>query len=133
MVRPCFLVIDREYAGSISTRKLILETAKFNVITAYSAVEAIATLTRYPLMDGAVLDAGLHDMECGDLVKELRKIKPGLPIVAICPVGLPNCPGADTELETFDPKKLLAVLQKMVPQATDAIEKREEELARGQE
>lgn len=27
MVRPCFLVIDREYSGSISTRKLVIETA----------------------------------------------------------------------------------------------------------
>jgi DNA-binding response OmpR family regulator len=133
MVRPCFLVIDREYAGSISTRKLILETAKFNVVTAYSAVEAIETLARYPLLDGAVLDAGLRDMACPDLVKELRKIKPGLPIVAVCPVGEPRCEGADTELESFDPKQLLAVLQKMVPQATSAIEKREKDLASGNE
>ena len=26
MVRPCFLVVDREFPGSISTRKLVLET-----------------------------------------------------------------------------------------------------------
>jgi hypothetical protein len=34
MDRPCFLVVDREYPGSISTRKLVIETGKFNVITA---------------------------------------------------------------------------------------------------
>jgi DNA-binding NtrC family response regulator len=112
---------------------LILETAKFNVITAYSAVEAIETLARYPLIDGAVLDAGMRDMPCGDIVLEMRKIKPGLPIVAICPVGLPNCPGADKELESFDPKQLLAILQKMVPEATSAIEKREKDLSIKQE
>ena len=48
MVRPCFLVIDREYASSISTRKLVIETAKLNVITAYSGAEAIETLKRFP-------------------------------------------------------------------------------------
>ena len=131
MVRPCFLVIDREFVGSISTRKLIIETAKFNVITAYSALEAIATLERYPLVDGAVVDAGIHDMECKELVRRLRAISPGLPIVAICPVGLPNCEDADEELETFDPKKLLAILQKMVPEATKAIDEHEKDLASG--
>lgn len=39
MIRPCFLVIDREFPGSISTRKLVLETAKFNVLTAYSGLK----------------------------------------------------------------------------------------------
>jgi hypothetical protein len=34
MDRPCFLVVDQEYPGSISTRKLVIETGKFNVITA---------------------------------------------------------------------------------------------------
>ena len=41
MIRPCYLVVDREFSANISTRKLIIETAKFNVITAYSGVEAL--------------------------------------------------------------------------------------------
>ena len=28
MLRPCFLVLDREFPGSLSTRKLVIETAK---------------------------------------------------------------------------------------------------------
>jgi hypothetical protein len=40
MYRPCFLVVDHEYPASVSSRKLVLETAKFNVITAYSNLEA---------------------------------------------------------------------------------------------
>jgi hypothetical protein len=39
MIRPCFLVVDQEHSGSISTRKLVIETAKFNVLTAYSGAE----------------------------------------------------------------------------------------------
>lgn len=133
MMRPCFLVVDREYSGSISTRKLVIETAKFNVLTAYSSAEAIETLARYPRVDGAVIDAGLKDMPCSDLVAELRKIAPELKIVAICPVGSPNCDGATEELESFDPKQLLGILQKFVPRATKAIEKREEDLASGKD
>ena len=130
MVRPCFLVIDREFSGSISTRKLVIETAKFNVVTAYSAVEAVETFRKYPAMEGIVLDASLRDMTCPDLVKSLRAIRKDVPIVAICPVGSVDCDGADEQLESFDPKRLLAILQKWVPEATKAIEKQEEKLAR---
>ena len=62
-------MIDREFAGSISTRKLLIETAKFNVITAYSASEAIETIGRFPAVNGVVLDASLGDMECDDLIR----------------------------------------------------------------
>jgi DNA-binding response OmpR family regulator len=130
MVRPCFLVIDREYSGSISTRKLVIETAKFNVITAYSAVEAVDTFKKYPLLEGIVLDAGLRDMACPELVTKLRAIRANIPIVAICPVGSVDCDGADEQLESFDPKKLLAILQKLEPEATKAVEKQEEKLAK---
>ena len=129
MVRPCFLVIDREHAGAISTRKLVLETAKFNVLTAYSAAEAIETLRKFPLMDGAVVDAGLRDMPCSELVRNLRQIRPDLPVIAICPVTAPDCEGATRHLESFDPKRLLDILQKLMPEAASAIEKNEEDLA----
>ncbi len=129
MVRPCFLVIDREHAGAISTRKLVIETAKFNVLTAYSSSEAIETLRQFPNLDGAVVDGAIGDMPCADLVRNLREIRPNLPVIAICPGGLSACEGATRELETFDPKQLLAILQKLVPVATVEIEKREEDLA----
>ncbi len=48
MVRPCFLVIDHEHAGTISTRKLVIESAKLNVLTAFSGEEALAMLKKFP-------------------------------------------------------------------------------------
>lgn len=48
MTRPCFLVIECEYPGNISARKLVIETAKMNVISCYSCAEGIATLRRFP-------------------------------------------------------------------------------------
>ena len=68
MVRPCFLVIDREHPGSISTRKLVIETAKFNVITAYSAAEALETLALFPNITAIVLDASIGDMSCSESI-----------------------------------------------------------------
>src|ERR1700692_3947670 len=60
MLRPCFLVVDREFPGSISTRKLVIETAKFNVLTAYSAEEAMELLERSPAVSGVVIDDGIE-------------------------------------------------------------------------
>jgi DNA-binding NtrC family response regulator len=133
IVRPCFLVIDREHAGAISTRKLVIETAKFNVLTSYSSTEAIATLKKFSAVDGVVVDALMDDMHCTDLVGELRKVKPDIPIIAICPPGAAACEGVTEQLESFDPRRLLAILEKLVPDQTDAIEKHEEDLARKDE
>ena len=132
MVRPCFLVIDREYSGSISTRKLVIETAKFNVVTAYSAAEAVDTLHAFPYLNGIVLDAGIRDMSCCDLIAKLKLIAPNLPIVVISAPGTHECPQADHMLESFEPAKLLVLLQSLVPAQTAAIEKHNEHLTKMQ-
>ena len=130
MVRPCFLVIDREYSGSISTRKLVIETAKFNVITAYSALEAVATLQAYPRLSGVVLDAGVRDMNCCDLIAKIKNADSKLPVIVISAPGTHDCPQADHLLESFEPAKLLILLQSLAPEATAAIEKLNEQLAK---
>jgi DNA-binding NtrC family response regulator len=132
MVRPCFLVIDREYSGSISTRKLVIETAKFNVITAYSATEALDTLTVFPATTGVVLDAGITDMKCCDLVAKIKEQDAKRPVIVISAPGTHECPQADHQLESFEPARLLVLLQSLVPDATAAIEKRNEQLTKTQ-
>jgi len=128
MVRPCFLVIDREYSASISTRKLVIETAKFNVITAYSAAEALETFAQFPAISGVVMDAGVRDMSCCDLTDAIKKAAPNVPVVVISSPGTHDCPQADHLLESFEPAKLLRLLQSLVPEETAAIEKRNEQL-----
>lgn len=130
MIRPCFLVIDREYSGSISTRKLVIETAKFNVITSYSAAEAIETLHKFPNVNGVVLDAGIRDMTCCDLVAEIKQFNEKLPIIVISAPRTHECPQADHMLESFDPAKLLFLLQSLAPAETAKIEQRNEQLTK---
>lgn len=93
MVRPCFLVIDKQYPGSISARKLVIETALLNVITAYGAEEAIQTLARYPNVDGIVLDTEVQGMTCRQLIERLRSIRTHIPIVTVSPTGYEPCGG----------------------------------------
>jgi DNA-binding NtrC family response regulator len=130
MVRPCFLVIDREFPGSISTRKLVIETAKFNVLTAYSAKESLETLKLFPNIHGIVLDADVRDIPCSVLIKELREIHPRIPIIVISGPDEKICDGADKQLESFDPKRLLGILQALEPEKAAEIEKQNERLNR---
>lgn len=127
--RPCFLVIDREFSANISTRKLIIETAKFNVITAYSGAEAIETVKRFPAIDGVVLDAGLRDLSADRVVNQIKDLFPQLPIIVICAPGSTECARADYHLEFFDPGSLLDLLQKLRPAETKAIQDRNQVLS----
>ena len=128
MLRPCFLVVDQEHSGSISTRKLVIETAKFNVITAYSGAEALETLKRFPALNGVVLDAGVPDITCAEVVAQIKAMQPSLPVIVVGRPGRLDCGGEDTFLESFDPRKLLDLLQKLQPQETAIIKKRDEDL-----
>jgi DNA-binding NtrC family response regulator len=128
MIRPCYLVVDRETPSGISTRKLIIETAKFNVITAYSSKEAIETLRKFPALDGAVTDSGMEDMPCEELVRALKKLQPKITVIVVCTPRHAQCAEADHTLESFDPRLLLALIEKLQPEAAAAIERRNEDL-----
>ena len=129
MTRPCFLVVDREYPGSISTRKLVIETAKLNVLTAYSGAEAVAMFRRFPAVNGMVVDSGIEDMSCGELVRTVKEAAPKLPVIVIATPGFAGCEEADFQLEAFEPTKLLGILNGLLPEETEAIHTREEELS----
>jgi len=129
MVRPCFLVIDREFPGSISTRKLVIETAKFNVITAYSADEGIQMLKLFPAVSGVVIDDGIEGIQTEGLVVQMKTLNPALPVVVIAAPDAPICKGADHQVQSFEPAKLLETLKSIVPSAAQAIEKQNEKLS----
>ena len=121
MIRPCFVIVDQEHPGNISTRKLVIETAKFNVITAYSGEEALQTLAKFPAVDGVVLDPAVRDVPCASLVKQIKQRQPSLPVILAGTLGNQYCDGADHYLETFDPQKLLELLQRLEPEKTAQI------------
>lgn len=123
-------MIDREFPGSISTRKLVIETAKFNVLTAYSGKEALEIFNRFPAVNGIVLDGGLDDLSPSEVTRKVKQIQPKMPVVVIATPGFTGCPEADYQLESFDPAKLLEILRGLRPEASAEIEKRNEELSR---
>jgi CheY-like chemotaxis protein len=121
MHRPCFLVIDREYPGSISTRKLVIETAKFNVLTAYSGREALDLVERFPAVDGVVLDSSIEDVPCSEIVSRIKAQQPRLPVIVIHTAAAAGCEGADFDLLSFNPAALLEILTGLNPRDTDDV------------
>jgi response regulator RpfG family c-di-GMP phosphodiesterase len=115
VIRPCFLVIDHEFPDSISTRKLVLETAKYNVITAYSGNEAIEALRQFPNVSGIVMNEAVTGMDCSALVKELRAIRSDVLLIVTSSRGVTDCVMADHQLDNFDPASLLKLLRTLVP------------------
>jgi hypothetical protein len=75
-----------------------------------------------------VVDAGVRDMHCDDLVGKVKEKRPELPVVVISSPGTQECPAADHLLESFEPARLLLLLQSLVPVETAEIEKRNEQL-----
>ena len=98
------------------------------MLTAYSADEALDTLKRFPAVDGIVMDAEMPESPCPDLVRALKLLVPSVPVIIVHrPLSEP-CTGADHQLDTFDPKQLLSLLQSLCPEHTEAVEKRDEML-----
>ena len=115
MTRPCLIVIDHEFPDSISTRKLVLETAKYNVLTAYSGTEAIETFKLYPNVSGIVMNEAVTGMDCLSMVKALRAIRPDILLIVTSSRGVTDCVVADHQLDNFDPASLLNLLRRLVP------------------
>jgi DNA-binding NtrC family response regulator len=131
MVRPCFIVVDPEHSASISTRKLVIESAKLNVITAYSGAEAIETLRKFPGVDGVVCNHEVRDIPLHKLIAAIKECNPDVPVVMVGP-GIDEHPQPDHQVESFDPQRLLDVLQGLMPHKTAAIVENDQNLREGE-
>ncbi len=128
--RPCFLVVDTEHAGSISTRKLVLETAKYNVLTAYSCKEAVEHLERFPRVHGVVLNGASRDGAMPSLLRELVKLPEVKLIVTGDPLRGSELREPDLLVESFAPDKLLEGLDALFPKQARELRVHEEDLER---
>src|SRR5437764_6863136 len=73
MVRPTLLVVEPEPEQALSARKLVLESGKFNVITAHSGREFFEMLRRFPLVDCAIIHGEIDDVSCHEMCAAVKK------------------------------------------------------------
>ena len=110
IVRLIVLMVEVEQPEGISSRKLILETARHNVLTAYSGDGAANLLRRFPNVDLAIVHTELEGTEFHSAVRRLKEIRPDLYIVAISPVDNGDLEGVNAVLSSYDPQELLEFL-----------------------
>lgn len=111
-MRPIMMVAEVEPPEGLSARKLVLETGKFNVITAYSVEETFETLGVFPRVDAVVLHASLcKEMECDLVVAEIKRRHPDKVVITLSPTSSQNYKLADHQLSSHEPQLLLNLLR----------------------
>jgi len=107
----------------------VIETAKFNVITAYDGAEALECLKRFPKVDGVVVNADMEeDGECRKLISDLRAIVPKLDVIVISTGGHIRHDRTEHTVDSLNPKELLDCLQSLRKKATAEILERESKI-----
>jgi hypothetical protein len=101
-------MIEVEQPEGVSTRKLVLETARHNVITAYTTDAGLRLLRRFPNVDVVVVHTELDDFSFEETVRELKSIRNDVSVIGISPGR--DRDGADYMLSSHDPHALLQLL-----------------------
>lgn len=73
--------MDDEEVG-LQIRKLVLESEGYSVLTATSGAESLAIFRQNPV-DAVLLDYLMPDMDGGATAREMKQIKPQVPIVIL--------------------------------------------------
>ncbi len=113
MPRPTLLVAEREPLQALSTRKLILETAKFNVLTAHSTQEALDLFELFPNISVAVL-AMDDSIDCDRIAKRIRGATDSIPIIGLTFRDGDRCEFAHQTVSSFEPEYLVREVRRLV-------------------
>jgi CheY-like chemotaxis protein len=120
MPRPTLLVAEPEPSQALSVRKLVLETAKYNVLTAHSTREALDLFQLFPNISMAVLvGGGQGGIDCDAVGRAIKSATTKVPIVFLNMTIGARCPHADRSLPSGEPEKLLEVVRSIVGDARD--------------
>jgi hypothetical protein len=103
------LMMEEEQPEGLSARKLVVETAKHNVLTAYTLPDGLDLLHRFPKVDAILVHARLLQ-EKQDLLGEVRRTCPGKPIILATPFANDSRPEADYIVDSHKPQDLLKLL-----------------------
>ncbi len=102
------LMIETEQPEGLSARKLVVESARHNVLTAYNSKEGLALLHRFPNVD-AVLVHGLIP-DCDEVIAAVFRQSPKLPIIVASPATDRDYPGATYVVPSHEPAAMLDLL-----------------------
>ena len=116
MPRPTLLVAEPEPSQALSVRKLVLETAKFNVLTAHSSREALDLFELFPNVSMAVL-VGDDGIDCDAIAKHIKGTSNKIPVVFLTARIGARCNHADHSIPTGEPETLLNLVRSVLGDA----------------
>ena len=103
------LMMEEEQPEGLSARKLVVETAKHNVLTAYTAEEGIDLLRRFPNIDAVLVHARVLEKH-PDVVARVKTMSARTPIILASPGGEQKPPGVTFTVDSHQPIQLLQLL-----------------------
>lgn len=113
MARPTILVAEPEPGQALSVRKLVLETGKFNVLTAHSSNEALELFHLFPRID-AVIVVNDPVVDCHAVSQHIKNKMPKIPIIALSARIGDRCGFADYNLSSHEPEELLELVRSLL-------------------
>jgi len=111
--RPTILVAEPEPHEALSVRKLVLETAKFNVLTAHSTREAIYIFQSFPNIS-AVIAVEADDIDCEKVTTAIKDAGPKIPAIALSARAGYRCAVADYHVSSHEPEQLLGLVRELL-------------------
>lgn len=112
MARPTFIVAEPEPEQALSSRKLLLETFKFNVITSHSVEETLEMVRLFPNCDALIVHCGLPAFDGGEAIKAVKSAAPKLSIIALTPTER-ELKWANHIVHSHHPQELLTLVQQL--------------------
>jgi CheY-like chemotaxis protein len=110
--RPAFIVAEPEPDQALSARKLLLETFKYNVITAHSVPETLESVKLFPNANALIVHCGLPEFDAEDAIEMVKKSKGDMPIIALTP-NERELKWADYVVHSHHPQELLLLVQRL--------------------
>jgi DNA-binding response OmpR family regulator len=111
-MRPIILVTDPPDPEALSTRKLVLESAKYNVLTSFTGGEALEIANKIPI-DVAVIHQNLKSEDVEEVVGEIKRVRPQIPVIVVSPEPEKMVVG-DHVLNSHDPVGLVNLICQLV-------------------
>jgi CheY-like chemotaxis protein len=116
--RPTLLVAEPEPAEALSVRKLVLETAKFNVLTAHSTREAIDIFQSFPNISATIAVDG-DGIDCEAIIAAIKDAVPKVPAIALSARMGYLCRTADHHVSSHEPEQLLRLVRELLGDPRD--------------
>lgn len=94
-------------------RKLVLETAKFNVLTAHSTREAIDIFQSFPNSSLLIVVEG-KNIDCAVVTKTIKETTPKIPVIILSGREGLRVAHADYHISSHEPEELLRLVRELL-------------------